>query len=324
MLRVSGLAVALAAALSIGLATSACANEWPSRPVKIVVAFAPGGSADQFGRLMAVELSTAFKQQFFVENRPGNSGAIGSAQVARVEPDGYTLLIGGSGPHLTGPAINPHIGYDPLRDFTHVALIGADSYAWAANPALGVTSLAELVALAKSRKDNPITSSSPGPGSLGHLLIERFKREAGIDIQHVPAPNSGLTDVLGNHISLTLTAMMTVGEQVKAGQLTALAVTSTERNPVFKGIPTFAEQGYPDVRGDTWFWLCGPKGLPPEVVDKLSAATRRIVQSPKIQAHFQKLALLSKDLDVAGVQEFIAEEYAFWAPLARDVGLKVQ
>jgi tripartite-type tricarboxylate transporter receptor subunit TctC len=324
MLRVSGLAVALAAALSIGLATSACANEWPSRPIKIVVAFAPGGSADQFGRLMAVELSAAFKQQFFVENRPGNSGAIGSAQVARVEPDGYTLLIGGSGPHLTGPAINPNIGYDPLRDFTHIALIGADSYAWAANPALGVTSLAELIALAKSRKSNPITSSSPGPGSLGHLLIERFKREAGIDIQHVPAPNSGLTDVLGNHISLTLTAMMTVGEQVKAGQLTALAVTSTERNPVFKGIPTFAEQGYPDVRGDTWFWLCGPKGLPPEVVERLSTATRRIVQSPKIQALFQKLALLSKDLDVVGVQEFIAEEYAFWAPLARDVGLKVQ
>jgi tripartite-type tricarboxylate transporter receptor subunit TctC len=129
---------------------------------------------------------------------------------------------------------------------------------------------------------------------------------------------------LGNHISLTLTAMMTVGEQVKAGQLTALAVTSTERNPVFKGIPTFAEQGYPDVRGATWFWLCGPKGLPPDVVEKLSAATRRIVQSPKIQAYFQQLALLSKDLDVAGVQEFIAEEYAFWAPLAREVGLKVQ
>src|SRR5262249_14104697 len=126
MLRVSGLAIALVAALWLEPAAPACANEWPSRPVKIVVAFAPGGSADQFGRLMAAELSAAFKQQFFVENRAGNSGAIGSAQVARAEPDGYTLLIGGSGPHLTGPAINPNIGYDPLRDFTHIALIGAD------------------------------------------------------------------------------------------------------------------------------------------------------------------------------------------------------
>ena len=321
MLAMGRLATALVAALWV--ATHAHADDWPSRPVKIVVAFAPGGSADQFGRLIAAELATAFKQQFFVENRPGNSGTIGSAQVARAEADGYTLLIGGSGPHLTQPAINPNVGYDPLKDFTHIAMIGADSYAWAANPALGVKSISELVALAKSRR-NPVTSSSPGPGSLGHLLIEQFKRKAGIDIQHVPAPNSGVIDVLGNHISMTLTAMMTVGEQVKAGQLVALAVTSTERNPVFKGIPTFAEQGYPDVRGDTWFWLCGPKGLAPDLVGKLSSATRRIVQSPHVQEHFRKLALLSKDLDVAGMQEFIAAEYAFWAPLARSAGLAVQ
>ena len=324
MVRTGGLATTLAAALSLWPAMDAGADEYPARPVKIVVAFAPGGSADQFGRLLAADLSAAFKQQFFVENRPGNSGAIGSAQVARAEPDGYTLLIGGSGPHLTGPAINPNIGYDPLTDFTHIAMIGADSYAWAAHPALGVQSIAELVALARARKQNPITSSSPGPGSLGHLLIEQFKSKAGIDIQHVPAPNSGVTDVLGNHISMTLTAMMTVGEQVKAGQLVALAVTSTERNPVFKGIPTFAEQGYPDVRGSTWFWLCGPKGLPPDVVNKLSEATRRIVRSPKVQDHFRKLALLSKDLDVAAVQAFLTEEYGFWAPLARNAGLKIQ
>ena len=321
MLAMGRLATALVATL--WLVTHAHADDWPGRPVKIVVALAPGGSADQFGRLVAAELATAFKQQFFVENRPGNSGTIGSAQVARAEADGYTLLIGGSGPHLTQPAINPNVGYDPLKDFTHIAMIGADSYAWAANPALGVKSISELVALAKSRK-NPVTSSSPGPGSLGHLLIEQFKRKASIDIQHVPAPNSGVIDVLGNHISMTLTAMMTVGEQVKAGQLMALAVTSTERNPVFKGIPTFAEQGYPDVRGDTWFWLCGPKGLAPDLVGKLSSATRRSVQSPKVQEHFRKLALLSKDLDVAGVQEFIAAEYAFWAPLARSTGLAVQ
>src|SRR5882757_2699529 len=323
MLRSGGIATALLAVLSLWPSTSLRAQEWPSRPVKIVVAFAPGGSADQFGRLMAAELSSAFKQQFFIENRPGNSGTIGSAQVARAEADGYTLLIGGSGPHLTQPAINPNVGYDPLKDFTHIAMIGADSYAWAANPALGVKSIAELIALAKARKD-PITSSSPGPGSLGHLLIEQFKRKAGTDIQHVPAPNSGVTDVLGNHISMTLTAMMTVGEQVKAGQLMALAVTSTERNPVFKGIPTFGEQGYPDVRGSTWFWLCGPKGLPPDIVNKLSEATRSIVRSPKVQDHFRKLALLSKDLDVAAVQAFLTAEYAFWAPLARDAGLKIQ
>jgi tripartite-type tricarboxylate transporter receptor subunit TctC len=149
------LAIAAVAMLCSWGVGDLCAQEWPSRPVKIVVAFAPGGSADQFGRLMASELSAALKQQFFVENRPGNSGAIGSAQVARAEADGYTLLIGGSGPHLTGPAINPNIGYDPLKDFTHIAMIGADSYSWAANPALGVKSIAELVTLAKARSTIP-------------------------------------------------------------------------------------------------------------------------------------------------------------------------
>ena len=163
MARIGGLATALIATLWLWSATGARADDWPARPVKIVVAFAPGGSADQFGRLMAAELSVAFKQQFFVENRAGNSGAIGSAQVARAEADGYTLLIGGSGPHLTGPAINPNIGYDPLKDFTHIAMIGADSYAWAANPALGVTSIAELVALAKSRQAEPQRSDHLRP-----------------------------------------------------------------------------------------------------------------------------------------------------------------
>jgi tripartite-type tricarboxylate transporter receptor subunit TctC len=120
------------------------AQEWPTRPVKLVVAFAPGGSADQLGRLFAAELSTAFRQQFYVENKPGNSGSIGSALVARAEPDGYSLLVAGSGPHLTGPAINPNIGYDPLKDFTHIAMIAADSFVLAANPALNAGSVAEL------------------------------------------------------------------------------------------------------------------------------------------------------------------------------------
>ena len=314
-------AVALAFAIvSLGPAAAA---DWPTRPIRIIAPSTPGGAADMFGRLLCEHFGETFHQRCFVENRAGAGGLLGTAATAQAAPDGYTLTTSSTAYHVIAPVVSANPGFDPLKDFTHIAMIGADSYAWAANPALGVKSISELVALAKSRK-NPVTSSSPGPGSLGHLLIEQFKRKASIDIQHVPAPNSGVIDVLGNHISMTLTAMMTVGEQVKAGQLMALAVTSTERNPVFKGIPTFAEQGYPDVRGSTWFWLCGPKGLPPDVVNKLSEATRRIVRSPKVQDHFRKLALLSKDLDVAAVQAFLTEEYGFWAPLARNAGLKIQ
>jgi tripartite-type tricarboxylate transporter receptor subunit TctC len=320
-IRSIGVAAACLCALASISPSQLRAQEWPTRPVKIVVAFAPGGSADQLGRLLAAELSTAFRQQFYVENKPGNSGSIGSAQVARAEPDGYSLLVAGSGPHLTGPAINPNIGYDPLKDFTHIAMIAADSFVLVANPALGAASVAELVKLARSR---PLTSSSPGAGSLGHLILEQFKRRAGVDIQHVPAPNSGMLDVLGNHISMSFTTLLTAGEHIRSGGMVALAVTSSERNPAYPAIPTFAEQGYPDVRGETWFWLAGPKNLPPGIVGKLNEAVRRIVQLPKTRAYMEQMALRTRDLDPAEVTAFVRQEFAFWAPLAKEVGLRVE
>src|SRR5208282_1620615 len=221
--------LALAAAMLTTTSLAASAQEWPTRSVKIIVGFSPGGSADQFGRLIGQELSTAFGQQFYVEDRPGSSGSIGANFTARAAPDGYTLMIGGSGPHITIPAINPKIGYDPIKDFTHIAMIGADSYVLAANPALGVHNIEELLKLARSR-EAPLTSSSPGPGSLGHLMLEQFKRRAGLDITHVPAPNSGVVDVLGNHINMTMATLLTIGEQIKSGQVVPLAVTSLERN----------------------------------------------------------------------------------------------
>src|SRR5258708_240528 len=137
------------------LVTPAHAQDWPAKPVKIVVPFSAGGSPDQLARVLAPELSAAFKQQFYIENRAGSSGALGSAQVARADPDGYTFVNAGSGPHLTGPAINPNIGYDPLKDFTHVAMEAADSFVVVANPALGVKNLADLGALARAK---PLTS----------------------------------------------------------------------------------------------------------------------------------------------------------------------
>ena len=227
----------------------------------------------------------------------------------------------GSGPHLTGPAINPNVGYDPLKDFTHIAMLAADSYVLVASPALGVKSIADLVQLGRGRN---LTSSSPGAGSLGHLILERFKRSAKLNIQHVPAPNSGMQDLLGNHIDLTFTTLLTAGLQIRGGLLVPLAVTSTARHPAYPDIPTFAEQKFPDVRGDTWFWLAGPSGLPPFVVTQLNLETRRIMKTAKMQEQFNKLSLLTQDLDPAGVTKFVADEYAYWAPVAKEIGLRVQ
>jgi tripartite-type tricarboxylate transporter receptor subunit TctC len=318
LLRTTLLALAC---LSLAIEASP-AQEWPAaRPVKIVVPFAPGGSSDQLARLLAPELAAAFGQQFYVENRGGSSGAIGAAAVAKSAPDGYTLVNAGSGPHLTGPAINPNIGYDPLNDFTHIAMLAADSYVLVANPALGAKSIADLVQIARGRN---LTSASPGAGSLGHLILERFKRSAKLNIQHVPSPNSGMQDVLGNHINLTFTTLLTAGLQIRGGLLVPLAVTSAKRHPAYPDIATFAEQGFPDVRGDTWFWLAGPSGLAPFVVRQLNQETRRIVKTPKMQEQFSKLSLLTQDLDPAGVTKFVADEYATWAPLAKEIGLRVQ
>src|SRR5438309_2201550 len=154
---------------------------WPAKAVKIVVPFAPGGSSDQLARLLAPQLSAAFGQQFYIENRAGSSGALGSAQVARAEPDGYTFVNAGSGPHLTGPAINPNIGYDTMKDFTHVAMEAADSFVLVAGTGLGVKSVAELIKIAPT---TPLSSASPGPGSLGRPILALLKHLAGIAIPH--------------------------------------------------------------------------------------------------------------------------------------------
>ena len=304
-------------------ATPARSQEWPTKPVRIVVAFASGGTADIFARMLTPELSATFKQPFYVENKPGNSGAIGATQVARAEPDGYTLMIGGSGPHLTAPAINPNIGYDPLRDFTHIAMIGGDSYMLVVNPALGVKTFSEFVQLARSKA---ITCGSPGSGSLGHLLQEQLNRKVGIALQHVPYRGSGesVSDLLGNHVSSILQPIIAIGEQVRSGKLIGLAVSSTERNPAFKDIPTFAELGYPDVRGSTWFWLTAPKNLPADITNRLQREVRRIIGLPAIRRHFENGALLTMDVDTATLNKFLAEELALWGPLAKSIGLKVQ
>lgn len=314
-------ALTLLSLISPAAAQDLAKPDWPARPVKVVVAFAPGGTADIFARLLAPELSAAFKQQFYVENKPGNSGAIGATQVARSEPDGYTLMIGGSGPHLTAPAINPNIGYDPLRDFTHIGMIGGDGYMLVVNPDGGAKTFADFVKLARER---PLTIGSPGSGSLGHLILEQFKRQAKLDLQHVPFRGSGeaVTAVLGNHVASALQPVIGVGSQLRAGKLVALA--TTDRNPAFPDVPSFAELGLPEVRGTTWFWLTGPKALPAPIAQALSRELRRIMQAPQIKAYFERESLLYKDLDMAALNAFLAEEIAIWTPLAKDIGLTVQ
>lgn len=309
--------------LSFGWASTAMAQAWPNKPVKIVVGFGPGGTADVLARLLIPDLAKVFGEQFIVENRPGSGGAVGSAAVVRAEPDGYTLLIGGAGPHLVGPAVNKNIEYRTMRDFTHIAMIAGDSAMLAASPSLGVNSLADLIKMAR---DKDVTVGTPGVGSQGDLIVALINQTLKIRLAPVAYKGAAeaMQDLIGNHVSLAMQPAISVGGHVQARKAVGLGVTSPARNPVFSSVPTFAELGYPQVRGTAWFWLTGPANLPAPLVDRLNREIRKIVDSPNIEKQFAKLALLKLDLDVPALNKFLADEVALWGGLAEKLGVTVQ
>jgi tripartite-type tricarboxylate transporter receptor subunit TctC len=323
--KIFALGTALFAAFSTFSGLAVQAQEWPSKPVRVIVPFTAGGSTDRMGRVVADELSKVFKQQFFVENRIGGGGAVGAAQVARAEPDGYTLMVGGYGPLVLGPAASPGIGYDPLQDFTHIAMVGGETYVLAAHSALGVKTLAELIKLAQTRPE-PINVGSPGVGTLGQLMVEQLRRKASATtLNHVPYRGGAplTTDLLGNHVSVGAVPIASAIEHIRAGTLVPLAVSSSERVPAVKEVPTFAEAGYPDIGGSIWFWLSAPKNLPAPIAAKLNQEVRRIIGTPEVQRQFERDILLSKDLSQTELNAFIAAELKRWSAFIAEAGLKM-
>jgi tripartite-type tricarboxylate transporter receptor subunit TctC len=298
-------------------------QDWPNRPVKVVVPFGAGGAADRLGRIAADHLSKALKQQFYIENRVGAGGAVAAKDVGRADADGYTLLIGGSGPHIMGPAENPNIGYDPVGDFTHIAMIGGESFTLSAQATLGVKSFKELIALSNS-KPEPINCGTPGAGSLGQLMVETMLLRKIANLNHVPYRGGAplLTDFFGNHIPLAATPILPIIQQAEAGKIAPLAVTSTERIAALKDVPTFQELGYPEMNGAIWFWLAGPKGLPAPVVAKLNAELRTFVATPETRHMFEQNALLSMDADSPALTQYIAAEVKRWTAFVGEKGLK--
>ena len=304
-------------------AVSANAQDWPNRPVKVVVPFGAGGAADRLGRIAAEHLSKTIKQHLYNENRVGAGGAIASKDIARTDADGYTLLIGGSGPHIMGPAENHNIGYDPVGDFTHIAMIGGESFALSVQASLGVKTFKELIALSKS-KPEPINCGTPGAGSLGQLMVEQMQLRKIANLNHVPYRGGAplLTDFFGNHIPVAATPILPILQQAEAGAIVPLAVTSTARIPALKDVPTFVEIGYPEMTGAIWFWLAGPKGLPAPIVDKLNQEIRRLIAAPETKQMFDKSALLSMDADSAALTKYIAGEVKRWSAFVEEKGLK--
>ena len=216
------------------------AEEWPSRPVKIIAPFAPGGTADTLGRIAAEQLSEVFHQQFLVENRGGGGGVPASLAVARMEPDGYNFVVSGIATHAIAPAVNPNSGYDPVKDFTHVAYFGGPPIVFIVPAVARREDACELVAYAK-RTGEKLTYASPGTGTSGHLVAEYFAGKAGIAIEHVPYRGAapGVMDVMAGHLRFGSMTWTTASGQIAAGTVVPLAVTADRRLADFPNIPTF-------------------------------------------------------------------------------------
>jgi tripartite-type tricarboxylate transporter receptor subunit TctC len=295
---------------------------WPTRPVRVVVPFAPGGSADTLGRLVAARLSESLGQSFPVENRAGAGGVLGSEFVARSAPDGYTLLVSGVASHAIAPALGK-VPFDPIRDFTHIALFGGPPAVLAVHPSMPVRDLKSFIAFAKARPGQ-IFYGSPGNGTLGHLLAELFSRNAGIDIRHVPYKGAALAvvDVIGGHIHAVSTTLATAGPQIRAGRLRALAMSAAERLSEYPDVPTFRELGHPQLTATVWFSLSGPAGLPADIATRLNGEVRRALQHSEVRALMRAEGMEAGALEVKPFNAFMVSEIERWTKVIQAAGVR--
>ena len=318
------LASLLRPAVALGLALAslpAAAQAWPTKPVRVVVPYAPGGSADTLGRIVAEQLSETFKQQFVVENKPGAGGVVGSAQVARAAPDGHTLVVSGIGSHVVAPAINPSTGYAPVKDFTHVALLGGPPIVFAVNPSSPATTLKEFEEVVR-KSPSKMSFGSPGAGTHGHLIGEAFLQKAGLKMEHVAykGASAAMTDLIANHIPASSNTLATAASHLRAGTARGLAVTAPGRLKNFPDVPTFAEAGYPDLVAITWFSLSGPKGMREDVVQRLNAEVVRIMGLPQVRERLEKDAITTEPMSSADFTKYVAAEVERWTPIAKASG----
>lgn len=308
----------LIAGVLVLLAASSAHADWPVRPVRIIAPSAPGGAADTFARLLADQFGEIFRERFYVENRAGAGGLIGAAAAARAEPDGYTLVTSSIGYHVIAPAVSPNPGFDPLRDFTHIAYLGGPPNVLVVHPALKVQSLAEFLAVARREK---LAYVSPGVGSHGQLVSEAFAQAAKIELQHVPHKGAApaMMDLVAGNVKVGTMTWTTAIGQIRAGQVIPLAVSSSARLREFPDLPTFKELGYPDLVTLTWYALSGPAGLPSDIVSRLNAAVSRMLELPQVRSKLDREAIEARSMSPDELTQYMASEIARWAPVAKRV-----
>jgi tripartite-type tricarboxylate transporter receptor subunit TctC len=320
MLRISRI-LALALILSGVASHLAKAEEWPNRPVRVIIPYAAGGAADFLGRVFAEQLTVALGQSFFVENRTGGGGVVGTEAVVRAKPDGYTLMVSGLPSHVIAPGMNANANYDAIRDFTHIAYFGGPPNVFVVHPSFGAKTFTEFMAKVKDAKQG-IEYVSPGLGTGGNMVAEYFKIKSGAKLIHVGYRGGGaaIMDLIAGHVKVGSMTLSTTIPHIRAGSLIPLAVSSAERVPDLPNVPTLKELGYPDLIATTWFSLSGPANLPKEIVDKVNRAVVASLSSDKVQQHLKQEEIQVKPMTPEQLTDFIGSERDKWHPVLAIIG----
>ena len=314
---------ALAAAALMGLASSAWAQAYPTRPVKIVVPFATGGPADNYARYVAQKLQDALGQSFVIDNKPGGGSVIGTDIAAKAPADGYTLLMM-SNTHTANETLIPNKPFALMRDFVAVASINYSDLLLVAHPGTGINSVADLLAKAKAQPGK-INYASSGPGTPYHMAGELFKYMAKVDMVHVPYKGSSgaRTDVLGGQVDLMFDAVTTMAEHVKAGKVKALATTGRARSTVLPEVPTVSEAGVAGYEATIWLGLMAPKGTPKDIVDKLHAAVNQALRQPEVRQAWAKQGAVPLILSTSEFDKYLHDDIQKWGAVIKAANIKV-
>ena len=303
------------------VSTIAGGQSYPSRPIKIIVPLAAGGTGDTLARLVGEELGKALANPVVVENRPGSGGTIGTDAAAKSAPDGYTLMHT-SASHIANAALRPKLPYDAIRDFAVIARTADTHQLLIAHPSFPPNTLKELIEYCKA---NRVFYGSAGNGSSTHLNMELLKSLAGIPMEHVPYKGStqSRTDLLAGQIQLSVDGLVPTLPHIRAGKLKAIALASSRRSQVAPDIPTIAEAGVPAYQTDTWYALYAPAGVPADILEKLRASTRTALQSPVLREKMTQQGAEPTDPSPVRLEEAMRADYARWAKLVTEAKLKV-
>jgi tripartite-type tricarboxylate transporter receptor subunit TctC len=320
----TGLAL-LTAAIALGLATVAAAQNYPTRPITLVVPFPPGGSTTIVARIVTERMADAIGQQFVVDNRGGAGGTLGTRQVAKSAPDGYTIALGYSGTLAIAPSLFPNLGYDVRTDFAPIGRIGVAPSAVVVHPSFPAHSVAELIAYAKTNPGK-VNYGSAGIGTVGHVAGEYFAIESGIKLVHIPYKGTGpaITDLLGGHIPLSFSPIPAVHESAKSGLLRMLAVTSAKRSTLLPDVPTVAESGVPGFDAVLRYGLVAPASTPRPIIERLNTALRAALESKEVR---NRLAIEGAEPLPSTPEEYatdIDREETQWSKVIKASGAKAE